>query len=480
MIGQRCRSRARLNLSYTSPSRHTKMKTITRQIYVMATLLLGIGLWTSCEKFLDLKPTDALLADNAVYDAKTARALVNSGYANVKSYTINSALTLAVLPGDNVFFGGSQSQNIELDNHAFTVTNSAIVSAYRANYTLINIANWAISEIPKVQDATFADGEQDKLVGEAYFFRAFSYFQLVRSWGGVQIQLNPTTDLSSLGTIGRSSVEDTYTQILTDLAAAEQRLPADDASTRNKVQRAIVRAFRAKVLLYAGRFAEAETEASAVLSNAKYRLVDAYSDFFKVPFLTSEAVFELSATANNSGTSGTVWFPASGTPRGSYEYRPTNEIVELLNNAALGGNRKSLLAVRGADTYVNLYHTTAPNTNPGYAIRIADVQLIRAEARARKPSADLAGAVADLNAIRQRAGASLYPVASPIAAAVVAAIWAERRLEFAFEADRWYDLVRTEQAELLLGVNRNFWLFPIPQADVLSDPDLGGVNNPGY
>ncbi|SEK40057.1 RagB/SusD family nutrient uptake outer membrane protein [Parapedobacter koreensis] len=456
------------------------MKTTLNQYIIRALFVLSVIGFGACESFLDLKPTNSLLADNAVYDAKTSRALVNAAYSRLKSYTISPAIILAVIPADNVFFGGSLSQYLELDNNAFTVTNSAIVDAYRSNYSLINTTNWAISEIPKVTDESFAAGEQNKLVGEAHFIRAFAYFSLGRSWGGVQLQLNPTTDLSSLGNIPRSTQAETYAQVLADLNTAEQLLPDDDNTTRNLVQRAIVRAFRAKVYLYTQQFDQAETEATAVINNPKYELVKPYNAFFQAPFLTKESVFEISATTNNSGTSGSPWFLASGTPRGSYEYRPTNEIITLLNDPAKGGGRNALIATRGSDTYGNLYHTTSPNINPAYVIRIADLYLIRAEARVRKATPDYAGAIADLNAVRSRADAELFPTGNIDRAAILQAIWDERRLEFAFEADRWYDLVRTEQAETELGVSRNFWLFPIPQADVLADPDLGGENNPGY
>lgn len=455
------------------------IKSLKRHIpisLVAAALLMS---FTACEKFLDVKPTNALLADNAISDAKTARAVVNAGYSKLKTYSINSALQLAVLPGDNVFFGGSQSQNIELDNHAFTVTNSAIVLAYSGSYSLINTVNWAIAEIPKVNDAGFETGEQDKLLGEAYFIRAFAYFNLVRSWGGVQLQLNPTTDLKTLGAIPRSTEAETYAHILADLQRAEELLPADNATTRNKIQQAVVRAFRAKVLLYNKQFEQAEVEANAVLALNKYRLVDAYSTFFQSPFLSTESIFELSASTNDTGTNGLIWFPASGTPRGSYENRPSNEIINLLNNPDIGGTRNSLLAARGTDVYVNLYHTVAPSVDPAYILRIADLYLIRAEARARKQNADVAGSIADLNKVRARSQATLFTATEAPLTSLVQAIWDERRLELAFEADRWYDLVRTEQAEKVLGVSRNFWLFPIPQADVLSDPYLNG-NNPGY
>jgi len=456
------------------------MKTLRQ--YIIAPLFaaaIATG-FSGCESFLDLKPTDALLADNAVYDAKTSRALVNAAYTNLKSYANGSAIILGVIPADNILFGGSQSQNIELDANAFTVTNSAIVAAYRANYALINVANWAIGEIPKVTDDTFAPGEQNKLVGEAHFIRAYAYFNLVRSWGGVQLQLEPTTDLSSLGHIKRSSQAQTYEQVLADLQTAEQLLPEDDAHTRNRVQRAVVRALRAKVLLYTQQFDGAEEEATAVIENDKYALVEPYSTFFQPPFLSRESVLEMSATTNNTGVSGSPWFPASGTPRGSYEYRPTNEIITLLTDPEVGGDRHALLATRGSDTYVNLYHTTAPNINSSYVIRLADLYLIRAEARARKANPNIPGAIADLNAVRGRANAVRYPEGAATPSHLIQAIWDERRMEFAFEADRWYDLVRTEQAENVLGVSPNFWLFPIPQADVLADPDLQDDNNPGY
>jgi starch-binding outer membrane protein, SusD/RagB family len=456
------------------------MKHILNKFNTRALLATSLVLLASCESFLDLKPTNALLADNAVYNAKTSRALVNSAYSSLKSYNNGSAIILGVIPADNVFFGGSQSQNIELDNNAFTVTNSAIVSAYASNYSTINVVNWAISEIPKVVDETFTTGEQDKLVGEAYFIRAFSYFNLVRSWGGIQLQLNPTTDLSSLGDIERSSKEETYAQIFDDLAKADSLLPTDDATTRNKIQHSILKAFRSRVNLYAKNYEQAETDASEVIGNTKYELVKPYSNFFVAPFLTKEAVFELSATTNNAGTSGSAWFPASGTPKGSYEYRPTNGIITLLNDATKGGTRKALLAKRGTDYYGNLYYTYSPNTNPAYVIRIADLYLIRAEARLQKATPDYAGAISDLNAIRGRADATLFPVGSTDKATILQAIWDERRLEFAFEADRWYELVRTEQANSVLGVEPDYWLFPIPQADVLADPSLNGENNPSY
>ena len=108
-------------------------------------------------------------------------------------------------------------------------------------------------------------------------------------------------------------------------------------------------------------------------------------------------------------------------------------------------------------------------------LRLAEQYLIRAEARARQ--AKIPEAIADLNAVRARAGVGATTATT--AAQLLLAIENERRVEFAFEADRWFDLVRTGRAGDVLGVtDQRRWLFPIPFNDLVADPDL--VQNPGY
>ena len=84
-------------------------------------------------------------------------------------------------------------------------------------------------------------------------------------------------------------------------------------------------------------------------------------------------------------------------------------------------------------------------------------------------------AVAEYNRLRVRAG--LAPDAVGTQAAVLAAIARERRLELAFEGDRWPDLVRTGTA-LTLGVPAQQTLLPIPQSEIDVAPNV--AQNPGY
>ncbi|KAA6335184.1 RagB/SusD family nutrient uptake outer membrane protein [termite gut metagenome] len=458
------------------------MKKIYQSIIGIYFVLAVISL-SSCEDFLDVKPTSSIVADNAITDARTARASIIGVYASLKSYCTGSELTLGVMPADNVSFGGSQSQNIDLDNNAFTVTNSAIVGAYRSLYSLINRANWVIASLDNVTDPLFTSEEKDQILGEAYFIRAFGYFNLGRSWGGVQIQLTPTTDLSVLNGIRRSTLAETYAQVKADLTEAERLLPENN-TTRNRAQKSIARALRARLHLYAGEWAEAETYASQVIANPKYELVYPYQAFFTSPFLTKESVFEITFSTNDRNSTWSSWYPSSVVRSGSYQFVPTNEIAEKLTNPEIAGSRSALIKNDPRVGYYGVLYNTAvasasvvQSTDPAYVIRIAELYLIRAEARAKKVSADLSGAIADLNAIRQRADLAPFPSTSN-AQAVILAIEEERRIEFAFEAHRWYDLVRTERVKEVLGVEKNYWLFPIPQADILSDPDI--EQNPGY
>jgi tetratricopeptide (TPR) repeat protein len=456
-------------------------KLSSRSIYLRnICLILGLAAalsLNSCEGFLDLQPTGSIVADNAISDAKTARAAVVGGYSQLRSVYQGSISILGTMPADNVLFGASLTQYTQLDGNAYSTNNSVSLSAYHGLYSLINRANWVIADIGKVSDPALQEAERNQLLGEAYFLRAYGYFDLVRGWGGVQIQLAPTTDLSAIAGIRRSSPAETFAQAVSDLRQAETLLPDDDAATRNRAQKAAARALRARVHLYAGEWEQAETAASAVIVlDSKFELVKPFHTYFTPPFLSRESVLELSYSASDQNNSWSGWYCH---PRGTYEYQPTAEIVALLLDPQKAGARSSLIATAANGEIYNAQFS-AGGLDPLYLIRTSELYLIRAEARVRKSVPDLPGAVADLNVVRRRADVPDYAGASTTVADLLRAIEDERRIEFAFEPHRWYDLVRTGRAGEVLGAEPQYWLFPLPEADVFADPDLGGENNPGY
>lgn len=446
-----------------------KMKT---SYFRIAALLTVIIFSASCKKYLEEVPNNALPSTSSITDASTARAAIIGAYDRLQGYYASSYPTLGTITTDNVIFNGTLSEYLQLDQNAIPTDNVITVSAYQGIYRTINSANSVIAYVPAVTDPLLTAGEKNKIVGEAYFIRALSYFDLARGWGGVQLQLKPTSDLSVLTGIKRSTLDQTYDQVLADLIQAEQLLP-EDATTRNRAQKSAARALRARLHLYRKQWAEAENYATQVISNTKYSLVKPYKSFFTAPFQTAESVLELAYSVNDRNSYWNLWYPSSS--GGQFTLKPSDALIAKLNNPAIGGSRNSLIAGSGATVYGVLYNTTATSTDPSYLIRIAELYLIRAEARAQQNK--LADAVADLNAIRARADvAATTATTQP---AIIQEIEDENGIEFAFEAHRWFDLVRTERAGIILGItNRNFWLFPIPYSDVQSDPDV--TQNPGY
>ena len=437
-------------------------------------LILWVLVFSSCKKFLTENPNNALPAGQSITDLGTARAAILGAYDGVQNYYAGNYPTLGTITADNVIFNGTLSQYLQLDQNAIPPDNVTTVAAYQGIYKAINAANSVIAYVPAVTDPLLTATEKSSILGEAYFIRALGYFDLGRGWGGVQLQLTPTTLLSGLKGVKRSTLAATYAQVQADLNQAEALLP-EDATTRNRAQKSAARALHARLDLYRGNWDSAAYYSTKVIANPKYTLVTPYSTFFTAPFLSAESVFELTFSANDKNSFWNLWYPSSA--GGQYTLKPSAAITAKLSDPAVGGSRKALIAGSGASVYGVLYNTSATSTDPSYVIRIAELYLIRAEARAHLGA--LSDALADLNIIRSRAGVAASAAVSQ--ADLLQAIEDENSVEFAFEAHRWFDLVRTQRAGAVLGLtNTNYWLFPLPLSDVLSDPDLEGKNNPGY
>jgi starch-binding outer membrane protein, SusD/RagB family len=437
-------------------------------------LMFMIPSLVSCKKYLTEDPNNAIPSETAIIDAGTARAAIIGAYDGVQSYYAGSYPTLGTITADLVVFNGTLSQYLQLDQNAIPTDNVTTVAAYQTIYKTINSANSVIAALPEINDPLLSEAEKNKLLGEAHFIRALGYFDLGRGWGGVQLQLTPTTTIDAIKGVKRSTLEQTYDQVLTDLIKAEELLP-EDAATRNRVQKSAARALRARLHLYRKQWEEAEAYASLVIANPKYELVKPYKTFFTAPFQSRESVLELAFSNNDRNTFWNLWYPSS--QGGQYTLKPSPSFIAKVNDPAVGGTRNSLIAGSGANVYGVLYNTVGLSTDPSYLIRIAELYLIRAEARAHQDK--LEGALQDLDVVRSRADVPASTAATKDD--ILIAIEEENGIEFAFESHRWFDLVRTGRAGAVLGVNNpNYWLFPLPYSDVLSDPDLAGQNNPGY
>lgn len=449
------------------------MKKVLR--YIFPTLLFLS--FISCKKFLDVQPIDAVSDEQTIVDKASAETALRGVYRGLSAdnyYGLNFT-SIGYLSGDNVQWTGSQSIVQQFIDHNVRADNATVDAVWTAIYATINRANHVIEKVPAVVDPSFTDAYKNQLVGEAYFIRALAYFDLVRTWGGVQLILTPTVKASDHNGTKRSSVDETYAQVLSDLNSAENLLQVPTSPNPYRANKETVWALRARYYLYRQEWEAAETDASQVIDdNINYSLLYPYSSFFTNGVVgTRESVFELSYSATYTNGHRNQWQPpANG---GTRQWAPNNAFVALVNDTTVGGNRKSLIAQTSQGLwYGNLYYRS-PATDPAYIIRIAELYLIRAEARAQQNK--LNDALDDLNAIRQRAG--LDPSSATTKEGILLAIELERRIEFALEGHRWYDLVRTGRAAEVLGVtDPNKYLLPIPAAELNTDPSLDP--NPGY
>ncbi|MFD2965768.1 RagB/SusD family nutrient uptake outer membrane protein [Sphingobacterium bambusae] len=437
-------------------------------IYI-AYLLLS----SSCSSFLEVDPKTSISGDNVINDLTSAEAALNGTYVALRDYYSVNFQSIAYLSGDNVEWTGSQSQIQEFINHRVNAENSTIASTWNGIYQAVNRANNVIKVLRDNQELDIAAEDRARILGQAYAIRALSYFDLARIWGGVPLILEPTERVGQNAGIARSSSEETYAQILSDLSAAEELL--GETTDRFIFTKKTIWALKSRFYLYTEQWAQAISYANRLLSDTNYELLNPYYSFFRNNVTgTRESVFELFYNANELNPHRGQWQPQ--TNGGTRQWAPNAALVSLLNTPETGGARNELIARDNQNRwYGNLYYRS-PATDPTYIIRVAELYLIRAEASARIN--DYQQATDDLNAVRTRALLSSR-TNSENQAEILLWIENERRLEFAFEAHRWFDLVRTGRAQQVLSISESFrLLLPIPYSQILADPSL--EQNPGY
>lgn len=446
-----------------------------RLIYILLPFAL---LAQSCKKFLDVQPEQQVDASVAITNLGSAEAAVNGLYNRLGSdgYYGSNYIALSYLSGGDIQWTGSQSAPAQIANRALTADNGNVASSWGAIYRTILSANYIIDIIPQLTDPLFTQAKKDQFLGEAYFIRALAYFDLARAWGGVQLIVKPTYSPSDQEGIRRSSLDETYTFVLADLDKAETLLP--ETVNRNRATRKTVWALKARYHLYRQQWDKAEEFATKIIGDASnYKLLKPYNAFFTNNATnTAESVLELAYSNSFKNNHYNWWLPpALG---GRREWAPNAALVASLNDPAVGGNRSAVLgqtAPPGNLWYGKLYYRNPTGTDPSYIIRVAELYFIRSEARIKQNN--LPGAIQDLDAVRDRAG--LPPTTAVTADELLLAIENERRVEFAFEADRWFNLVRTGRAAAVLNVtDPNKLLFPIPASEILADKSLDP--NPGY
>lgn len=443
--------------------------------YIILPALILLG---SCKKTLDQEPQSSLDATTAYTTKQGIEAGLIGVYDGIQQtgYMSLNYLMFTDLYGDNLQEVGTFPTWTQVYNKTITADNADIFSIWNAIYATINRANTVLASAPGITDPSFA---RNRAIGECEVIRATAYFDLIRMFGGgpggynqpgglgVPLRLTPTLTASDAKATARVPEAEVYTQILKDLDDAIAKLP--DLVAAGRVNKYVAVAMKSRVQLYRQQWADAETLATAVIGSPNnYTLVtgSSYGTVYTGKN-SSESLWELQYSATDANTIAYYYYPTSSGGR--------NEVSSTLNLRD---------AFEAGDLRKNINYSTVPlgkqlkysQVNPGVdnviMIRLAEVYLTRAEARAMQNNFN--GARADLNVIRSRAG--LTPSGAANQADLLAAIRKERRLELAHEGHRFFDLRRYNTTGNIQTF-RN--LFPIPQSEVINS---GGVitQNPEY
>ena len=438
-------------------------------------LLTAISLSTvSCSDFLDQKP-DNYISDAAVIQTlSSAKAALNGAYHDLasSSYYGGQYFDAGVnLAADNVTWTGSLNYYYDFDTHQYSAENQLLSYAWYAIYATVNQTNQVIDKVTVLNDGS--ESERRRIIAEATVIRSLAFFDLARTWGNIPMVKQATSSPTQFDGVKQTKAKDVYQLVVDDVLAIYNDL--SESSDRVHVTRSAADAFLARVYLYLEQWDKAEQYASKVIDNGNYAL-GTIQDLIDNKE-TAESIWELAYSSSFTNQQSTYWrSPDQG---GRHEWGPSKELVQLLADPTVGGDRKAFYqdfsSAQVPDYFVGtLYHRSTLDDDV-IIFRLAEQYLIRAEARANQQN--VSGALSDLNIIRRRANISeIVDVAST--QELLNLIADERRVELALEPHRWFDLIRTGKAESVLGIKTYQTIFPIPYNDIQADKDL--VQNDNY
>ena len=438
-------------------------------------LLTAISLSTvSCSDFLDQKP-DNYISDAAVIQTlSSAKAALNGAYHDLasSSYYGGQYFDAGVnLAADNVTWTGSLNYYYDFDTHQYSAENQLLSYAWYAIYATVNQINQVIDKVTVLNDGS--ESERRRIIAEATVIRSLAFFDLARTWGNIPVVKQATSSPTQFDGVKQTKAKDVYQLVVDDVLAIYNDL--SELSDRVHVTRSAADAFLARVYLYLEQWDKAEQYASKVIDNGNYALGTIHDLIDNKE--TAESIWELAYSSSFTNQQSTYWrSPDQG---GRHEWGPSKELVQLLADPTVGGDRKAFYqdfsSAQVPDYFVGtLYHSSTLDDDV-IIFRLAEQYLIRAEARANQQN--VSGALSDLNIIRRRANISeIVDVAST--QELLNLIADERRVELALEPHRWFDLIRTGKAESVLGIKTYQTIFPIPYNDIQADKDL--VQNDNY
>ncbi len=489
------------------------------QLIVPAAMLFTMG----CMKNLDRDPIGLLTPQQVNTDPQvgTVTGAVNSSYQMLSS-TLNLLGNWdwprgLVLRNDFIIEDiasgdmqkkwnpdGDQAWMDQFSSWSFTADNGGFNGQWSYNYEGISRCNMAISYLTDdalMSKLSIDNASRNYQLGQAYFLRAFYYFDLANAFGDVPLLLKPLKNFSEAYEVSkRTSKEEVYNQVNSDLAAAKGLIPTgkySNATDKWRISQGAVLAMQAKVALFNQKWNDVITIITELEGLGYYSLNSNYFDNFSIAkeYADNEVIFAYNHVPEQTPRNGNGICALAGW---GFIAPTTNFINEFEAN-----DPRLLYTVDAAAQNVYKIFGEIGTANKGNEdaasnkvyIRWADVLLWKAEAY--NETNGYANAVTYINKIRARARQTPTITGGSVPAGSIAdrpassnkdeiKNWLvhERRVELGFESHRFNDLKRWGLAKAFLtGLGKSFqdkhYLYPIPQGEI--DKSGGSITqNSGY
>ncbi len=444
---------------------------------IFYTILAGLFILTSCSKMLDIEPTDAISSSEAIKDKAGLEKATTGAYDALQQVGLygRNRVILGDLAADNLKWTGTTLDYGQVDQNQVPIDNSFVEGMWAGAYDGINRVNNILVALPGIGDLT--DSERAAFEGDALFLRALFHFELLTYFGGVPVKTTPTLDVEQVEQ-ARNTLEEVYERVIADLTEAEGKLPAPAAAADGRASSFAATALLARV--YLTRFhaldnpqdaAMAISKADEVINSGEFSLAPEFGLLFAGP--SDEIIFKVVFSVQDRNRLAEYNFPRS--LAGRYEVGPEDDIIQDWDPADSLRLSESIAVDSTGVYYAFKYRDLSGGSDPVFVVRLAEMYLIKAEGLAYTNGEE--GAIRqNIDIIRSRAGLSPTPASNYNEYKL--AIENERRFEFAFEGHRWFDLVRTGRAVIVLGIDPNFVLYPIPLSEMTTNGAM--EQNPGY
>lgn len=466
-----------------------------KQVKLFILFTFALAILVSCKKdFLTLYPEGNLNEGNFYKSATDFQQAVNGAYGNLRDVA-NVAYFMDENRSDNTHYDYNSKDrgNALLENLVDFLDDAnhpTILTRYTADFAGISRTNVILDRLSTIS-FTMSDSIKNQITGEAKALRGHYYFDLVKNYGGVPLYLNEVKS-STTAFLARSSVEDTYTQIITDLKDAINLLPVPSFSSAQtgRVTKGTAATELAAVYFQRKEYGKAIPILQSVTLMG-YTLLPNYRDVFNpankngnkeiifdvqyqsgitgqqsnfiyrfIP-ITSNTLNILGVSFNNTiggwniptndlvntYESGDKRFDASvgiveGTLDASSNFIPSRVVSAVNYTAPAGITAKRFIK----KYYFPAYPALNQNTDQNWPLyRYSDVLLMLAECL--NETGKSVEALPYLNQVRARAfTAGNGQITTVDQTALTIIIAKERRVELAFENKRWQDLIRTGQA----------------------------------